>query len=133
MKKFSLKLLFLLLTCLTNDVYSQKTVVKMTAHLSAYSIKGNADRNVKECNILMVWDYDKPSLTVYAKEIQKYSVIEYKGKTFDKNGTGTMAFIAIDNEGTECLINDDREKDGTMKLYIFRKNYTICYYYSFED
>ena len=81
----------------------------------------------------MVWDYDKPSLTIYAKEVQKYNVIEYKGKTFDKNGTGTMAFIAIDNEGTQCLINDDREKDGTMKLYVFRKNFIICYYYTFED
>ena len=133
MKIITLILFSLAFTFFAKDGYSQKSVIKMTAYYSAYSIKGNSERNVNECNILMVWDYNKPSLTIYAKEVQKYSIIDYKGKTFDRNRTGTMAFIAIDNEGTQCLINDDKEKDGTMKLYVFRKNFTICYYYKFED
>lgn len=136
MKKLTLLTTILLFSLILIGQNNQKVLKIKT---DAISFRINTD-NKLDTNSWTSWTswkvkkdlivFSEQTVTLYSNEkIFTYDIVKAIGKTIDEDGDEVSEWIAIDNNGQQCLLKYGilHSKNNVEQFYFYTPKFRICY------
>jgi len=114
------KLISLLVIIIMTTSLSFGQTVKLKGTSFSLKVGDKAWTTTTACSIIIVFNFDEKDLTIYSAEPQQYDLVQYLGKTTDKDGDEITGFVAIDKKGIKCNIRWMKlnSQGGRLQVYV---------------